>query len=62
MNGRNAIAWFGLGVWKLRGLRQGAGGGRCPLSEEGENVSHTLLKCNETKTWREQFSTQNGYK
>jgi hypothetical protein len=52
---RNAIAWFTLGIWKLRGLRRGVEVGRCHVYEEEENESHILLKCKETKTWREQF-------
>jgi hypothetical protein len=28
-NERNAVSWFGQGIWKLRGLRKGMERGRC---------------------------------
>jgi len=35
----------------MRGLRKGAGGGKCSLCEEEKNESHILLKCKEMKGW-----------
>jgi len=40
----NEIAWFRLGMWKLRGLRKGVERGRCPLCEVEQNQSHVLPK------------------
>jgi hypothetical protein len=50
--------WAGLvktGILKLRGMRKGSEKGRCPLCSEDEDAIHILLKCSETKKWREQF-------
>jgi hypothetical protein len=44
-----------IGVCKLRGMRRGLGEGRCPLCREDEDVIHILLKCSETRKWRERF-------
>jgi hypothetical protein len=44
-----------IGVCKLRGMRRGLEEGRCPLCKEDEDVIHKLLKCSETRKWREQF-------
>jgi len=37
LNERNAVAWFRLGMWKMRGLRKGAERERCPLCEVDKN-------------------------
>jgi hypothetical protein len=34
--------------------------GRWPLCGEEEDAVHKLLKCSETRTWREQFWVENG--
>jgi hypothetical protein len=44
-----------IGVWKLRMMRRGLEEGRSPLCREDEDVIHVLLKCSETRKWREQF-------
>jgi hypothetical protein len=54
-NERSGLAWFKTGVWKLRGMRKGFEKGRCPLCSEDEDAIHILLKCSETRKWREQF-------
>jgi hypothetical protein len=36
-------------------MRKGSEKGRCPLCSEDEDAIHILLKCSETRTWREQF-------
>jgi hypothetical protein len=52
---RSGLAWFKIGIWKLRGMRKGFDKGRCPLCSEEEDPKHILLKCSETRKWREQF-------
>jgi hypothetical protein len=52
---RSGLAWFKTGIWKLRGMRKGSEKGRCPLCSEEEDSIHILLKCSETRKWREQF-------
>jgi hypothetical protein len=52
---RSGLAWFKTGIWKLRGMRKGFEKGRCPLCSEEEDSIHILLKCSETRKWREQF-------
>jgi hypothetical protein len=52
---RSGLAWFKTGIWKLRGMRKGFEKGRCPLCSEEEDRIHILLKCSETRKWREQF-------
>jgi hypothetical protein len=37
LNERNAVVWFRLPFWKLRGLTKGVERGRCSLCEEEEN-------------------------
>jgi hypothetical protein len=39
----------------LRGIRKGFEKVRCPLCSEDEDAIHILLKCLETRKWREQF-------
>jgi hypothetical protein len=51
---RSGLTWFKTGIWKLRGMK-GSEKGRCPLCSEDEEAIHTLLKCSETRKWREQF-------
>jgi hypothetical protein len=36
-------------------MRKGFKKGRCPLCSEEEDPIHILLKCSETRKWREQF-------
>jgi hypothetical protein len=48
-------AWFKTGIWRLRGMRKGSEKGRWPLCSEEEDPIHILLKCSETRKWREQF-------
>lgn len=52
---RSGIAWLTTGIWKMRGLRSGVGGGRGPLCQVEENTIHIQLKCLEMQRWREQF-------
>jgi hypothetical protein len=42
---------------KLRPNRRGFESGRCPLcmGKEDDDDEHILVKCFETKTWREEF-------
>jgi hypothetical protein len=51
------VDWLGLKlrIWKLRGMRKGFEKGRCPLCSEEEDSIHIILKCSETRKWREQF-------
>jgi hypothetical protein len=39
----------------MRGMRKEFEKGRCPLCSEDEVAVHILLKCSETRKWREQF-------
>jgi hypothetical protein len=52
-NERNGLAWFETGIWKLREMGRGSEKGRCPQCWKEEDVIHILLKCSETKSWRE---------
>jgi hypothetical protein len=52
---RSGLAWFKTGIWKLKGMRKGSEKGRCPLCSEEEDPIHILLKCSETRKWKEQF-------
>jgi hypothetical protein len=36
-------------------MRKGFERGSCPLCSEDEDTVHILLKCSETRKWREQF-------
>jgi hypothetical protein len=36
-------------------MRKGFEKGRCPLCRKDEDAMHILLKCSETRKWREQF-------
>lgn len=55
-NDRMELAWLRLGKWRLRCERRDAEKGRCPLCNAVENVAYMLLKCDEAKRRREQFS------
>jgi hypothetical protein len=46
------MAWWRLGIWKLRGSRKGVEKGTCPLCLGKEDTKHILLECAETKNWR----------
>jgi hypothetical protein len=54
-NKRSGLAWFRNGIQKLRGMRKGFEKGRCPICSEDEDAVHILLKCSETRKWREHF-------
>jgi hypothetical protein len=56
---RMEIIWLREGIWKLRGIRRGFERGRSPLCLEEENAKHILLKCSETKQWREEYVNSN---
>jgi hypothetical protein len=56
--GKIGIIWLKAGIWKLRGIRRGFEKGRCPLCWE-EDVKHILLRCNESKKWREEWVNSN---
>jgi hypothetical protein len=47
---RNGIILLKVEIWKLRGIRRGFDGRRCPLGLEVKDAM--LLKCPETKNWR----------
>jgi hypothetical protein len=53
------IIWLKAGIWKLRGIRRGFEKGRCPLCWEEKNAKHILLKCKESKKWREEWVNSN---
>jgi hypothetical protein len=36
-------------------MRKGFEKGRCPVCSEEEDIIHILLKCSETRKWREKF-------
>jgi hypothetical protein len=61
-NERSGLAWFKTGIWKLRGMRKGFEEGRCSLCSENEDAIHILLKCSETRKWREQFLSRKWLK
>jgi hypothetical protein len=41
-----------MGIWKLKGVRKNIEQGIYPLCNEEEGWSH-ILRCDETKSWRE---------
>ena len=49
---RIGIAWFKMGVWKLRNHRKEFEKKKCPLCLEQENEIHIILECNKTKEIR----------
>jgi hypothetical protein len=48
------IIWLKAEIWKLRGIRRGFERGRCPLCLGEKDTKQILLKCSETKRWREE--------
>jgi hypothetical protein len=52
---RMGIIWWKAGIWKLRGIMRGFERGRCPLCLGEEDAKRIILKCLETKTWREDY-------
>jgi hypothetical protein len=46
---RMRIIWLKAGIWKLRAIRRGFEGGRCPLCLGEEDTKHILLKCRDKK-------------
>jgi hypothetical protein len=53
------IIWLKVGIWKLRGIRKGFERGRCPLCLGEEDAKRIVLKCFETKKWREEYVNSN---
>jgi hypothetical protein len=51
-NGNNMVESRDL---ETRGIRRGCKRGRCPLCLGEEDAKHILLKCPETKKWREEL-------
>jgi hypothetical protein len=47
--------WLETGIWKLRGIRRRLEEGRYLLCVREKDSEHALLKCWETKQWREKF-------
>jgi hypothetical protein len=47
------------GIWKLKGIRRGLEKGRCPLCWGEKDVKHILLKCKESRKWREEWVNSN---
>ena len=45
--------WLETGIWKLRRIRRGSEEGRYLLCVGEKDSEHVLLKCRETKQWRE---------
>jgi hypothetical protein len=54
-NDRTGIAWWRIGIWKMRGIRKEFKKGSCPLCYEQEDDKHVLPTCPDTMTWREEF-------
>jgi hypothetical protein len=50
-NDRRSMAWWRLGIWKLRGSRKGVEKGTCPLCLGKKDTTHILLECPGTKIW-----------
>jgi hypothetical protein len=46
---RLGIAWWRVGIRKLKEIRRGLKKGRCPLCYELEDTKHILLICTETR-------------
>jgi hypothetical protein len=51
--------WWKAGIWKLRGIRRGFERGRSPLCLGKEDAKYIVLKCFETKKWREEYVNSN---
>jgi hypothetical protein len=60
-NERRGMAWWRLGIWKLRGSRKGVEKGTCPLCLGEEDTKHILLECPETNDWRTEMLCKNGW-
>jgi hypothetical protein len=56
---RIGVIWLKAGIWKLKGIRRGLEKGRCPLCLGEEDEKHILLKCKESKKWREEWVNSN---
>jgi hypothetical protein len=56
---RMGIIRWKAGIWKLRGIRRGFERARCPLCLGEEDAKHIILKCLETKKWREEYVNSN---
>jgi hypothetical protein len=56
---RIGIIWLKAGIWKLRGIKRGFQRGRCPLCLGEEDAEHILVKCSETKKWKEECVNSN---
>jgi hypothetical protein len=56
---RMRIIWWKAGIWKLRGIRRGFERGRCLLCLGEEYSKHIILKCLQTKKWREEYINRN---
>jgi hypothetical protein len=52
---RMGMLWLKAGIWKLRGSRRGSVREKCPLCLGEEDAKHRLIKCPETKKWREKL-------
>jgi hypothetical protein len=57
MKERSGMAWFRLGIRKLKEAKVGGvyGEGQMPLFAGEGSESHLLLKCPETQRWRAEF-------
>jgi hypothetical protein len=56
---RIVVIWWKAGIWKLKGIRGDFEKGRCPLCGGDEDEKHILLKCKESKKWREEWTKSN---
>jgi hypothetical protein len=52
---RIGILWLKAGFWKLRRIRRGSDRGRFPPCLGEMEAKHIMLKCPETKKWREEL-------
>jgi hypothetical protein len=50
---KRGIGWCKMGIWRLKGVRGNIEQGMCPMCNKEEGWSNILLKCVETKSWRE---------
>jgi hypothetical protein len=50
---RRSIAWWRMGIWRLKGIRKDVEIGICPICKK-EGLSH-ILRCDGTKMWREEI-------
>jgi hypothetical protein len=49
---RRSIAWWRMGIGRLKGIRKNVEIGICPIHRKEEELSH-ILRCDGTKMWRE---------